>query len=554
MKTILRLLPLIATRRRLFIETVLWSTVTQVAVLSISLGVAWTVGHAATGQAVFLPVWGAVLTSLAIIASLTTWRESWVSHDLAYRLIATLRGSVFDAFRRSLPFRRGHRRTGDLTTTVTTDIETLEWLYAHTVAQFLSAVLVLSVSAIVSVAISPALLLIWIPLLIIGVVVPSLTAHRARRDSDLLAAEAAALRSEVLDTIRGIRELEGAGALTRQLDRLTEDTRRLASTQTREASRLGAERGIADIALALASLGAIIVILLDRTSIAPEQIPLAVVVAVSGFGPAAQIADMLRNTGVLRAATERINGVLEHPPAIEAPTRLRPATPAQEFGLVFDRVSFSYNGTGRVLDNLSFDVQPGDTVALVGPSGVGKTTAARLALRMWDADAGSIRIDGVDLRDIPDPELRRLISTVPQFSPLQRGTIRSNIVLGDPDAPEGAIHESARAAGLFDFRTGLPRGLDTPIGEHGEGLSGGQRARVAIARALLADPRVLVLDEPTASLDPEADAAIMAFLKRSQNCAVLLIAHRPDTIAMADRCIHLRSAGTDADRATGTGR
>ncbi|WP_259606416.1 MULTISPECIES: iron chelate uptake ABC transporter family permease subunit [Microbacterium] len=181
-----------------------------------------------------------------------------------------------------------------------------------------------------------------------------------------------------------------------------------------------------------------------------------------------------------------------------------------------------------------------------GPSGAGKTTAARLALRLWDPDTGSVRIDGTDLRDIPDDELRRLVSAVPQSSPLQRGTIRSNITLGDPEACDTVIRATAGAAGLLDPGIGLPEGLDTPIGEHGTGLSGGQRARVAIARALLNDPRVLILDEPTASLDPAADAVVMEFLNRSQDRAVLLIAHRPETIATADRIVRLAAADTEA--------
>ncbi|HEX7350212.1 ABC transporter ATP-binding protein [Brachybacterium sp.] len=336
-----------------------------------------------------------------------------------------------------------------------------------------------------------------------------------------------------------MRELAGAGALEKQLDRLTEDTRALARVQSREASRLGAERAIADITFALAALGALFIILVDRAAIAPQHVPLAVTVAVAGLVPAAQIADLLRNAGTLRAAAERITEVLEHPPAVHATTRPPRPEPASELGLVFDRVGFAYGGGERVLDGFSMHIRPGETVALVGPSGSGKTTAARLALRMWDADAGGIRIDGTDLRDIPDEELRRVISTVPQSSPLQRGTIRSNIILGNPDAPDAAIHEAASATGMFDPHTNLPSGLDTPVGEHGTGISGGQRARVAIARALLNNPRVLVLDEPTASLDPDADTAIMDFLKQSKDCAVLLIAHRPDTIAMTNRIIRL---------------
>lgn len=539
MRTVLRLLPIIATRRGLFIETVLWSAVTQTAVLGIALGLAWTVGHVVAGETISLPGAGVVLCGIAVLAAVAAWRESWVSHDLAYRLIATLRGQVFEALRRALPSRTRHRRTGDLTTTVVADIETLEWLYAHTAAQALSSLLVLTISTIVSITIAPLLILVWVPLLIVGVAVPLATARRARHDSERLTRGAAALRSELLDTIRGMRELAGSGMLDAQLERLSHATRMLARTQAREASRLGAERGIADVALALAALGAILIALLDRASIETAHIPLTVTVTAAGLGPAAQVADMLRNAGTLRAATERITDVLAEPPAVTDALHVQQPTRAREPGLVFDDVGFAYDDASTVLDGLTMHVRPGETVALVGPSGVGKTTAARLALRMWDPDTGSVRIHGTDLRHIADVELRGLISTVPQSSPLLRGTIRSNIALGDPDADDTAIHDAATVAGLFHPGTGLPEGLDTLVAEYGAGLSGGQRARVALARALLGNPGVLVLDEPTASLDTEADSAIMDVLRRSPHQAVLLIAHRPATIAAADRVIHL---------------
>ncbi|WP_277209771.1 ABC transporter ATP-binding protein [Isoptericola croceus] len=540
MRAVLRLLPVVATHRGRFVETVVWSVVAHVAVLAIALGLAAVVGRVVAGEAPALLAPALALCALGVVASTAAWRESWVSHDLAYRLIGLLRARVFDALRRALPSRTRHRRTGELVTTTVADIETLEWLYAHTAAQSLSALLVLAVSTVVSVTLDPLLLLVWVPLLVIGVAVPLATARRARRDSDALAVGAATVRSELLDTVRGLRELTGAGALGTQLDRLTEDTRALARTQVRESARLGLERGIADLTLALAALGALGIVLLDREAIAPADIPLAVTVAVAGLGPAAQIADLLRGASTLRASAERIGDVLDMPPAVDDSTTGHDGTPAAgETGLVLDRVTFAYDPARPVLDRFSLHVRPGEVVALVGPSGAGKTTAARLALRLWDPDGGAVRVDGTDLRSLPDAELRARVAVVPQSSPLLRGTLRTNITLGDPDATDAMVDAAARAAGLLEVTTGLPQGLDTLVGEHGSGLSGGQRARVAIARALLREPRVLVLDEPTASLDPEADTALMELLGRAEDRATLLIAHRPATIAAADRQVTL---------------
>ncbi|MCK9793245.1 ATP-binding cassette domain-containing protein [Isoptericola sp. 4D.3] len=198
---------------------------------------------------------------------------------------------------------------------------------------------------------------------------------------------------------------------------------------------------------------------------APSEIPLAVTVAVAGLGPVAQIADLLRNSGTLRAAAARIADVLDLPPSVGAPDHAprpgasaplgrrdhadRTTTPSgatsdgddSEAGLVLERVSFSYDGNHPVLDRFSLHVRPGEVVALTGPSGAGKTTAARLVLRLRDPDGGTICVDGTDVRTLPDDVLRRLVALVPQSSPLLRGTVRTNILLGAPD------HATRRSGG-----------------------------------------------------------------------------------------------------------
>jgi ATP-binding cassette subfamily B protein len=200
--------------------------------------------------------------------------------------------------------------------------------------------------------------------------------------------------------------------------------------------------------------------------------------------------------------------------------------------------------------DVSFEAAPGQTVALVGPSGAGKTTVVRLAMRLLDPKEGGIRLDGVDLRAVRLGDLRRAVALVPQDVALFNDTLGANIGFARPDASAAEIRAAAEAAELGGFIDGLPNGLQTRVGERGLKLSGGERQRVGIARALLADPRLLILDEATSALDGPTEAAIQETLKKARaGRTTLVIAHRLSTIADADQILVLRR-GSIAERGT----
>ncbi|GAA1759656.1 ABC transporter ATP-binding protein [Agromyces humatus] len=544
MTAIRRLLPFIATRPRLFLETLACNVVVQLGVLGVAIGLSLLIGRILSGQPTSLLGSGAVLAGAGILISLATWRESWISHDLAYGLIGVLRDRVFAALRESLPDRRDPRHSGDLAAVALADVDTLEWLYAHTVAQSLSAVFMLAVMAVTSLLVSPWLLLVWLPLLVAGVAVPFLTARASDRQAAELTTRSAALRSEVIDTIQGMRELRNAGALGRRRAQLAAHSTAMAVAQSRVASRIGLERAASDTLFALAALGAITVVMARIDTLPPALTPLAFTISTAALIPAAQISDLLRNAGALRESSRRIFEVLDRSPSVAPATATTTAHPSPHrgAGLEFRGVGFRYDpDRPPVLESVSFTVRPGETVALVGSTGAGKTTCARLALRLWDPDTGAVLVEGYDLASLPDHRLRRLVSTVPQEAPLLSGTIAGNLRLGNPGASTEQLEQAAAHTGLLADGAGLPHGLETPVGERGAGLSGGQRARVAIARALVVDPVVLILDEATAALDPDADAAITDFLRASSTRATLVVAHRPATIAACDRVIELAS-------------
>ncbi|RYF95547.1 MAG: ABC transporter ATP-binding protein/permease [Caulobacteraceae bacterium] len=230
------------------------------------------------------------------------------------------------------------------------------------------------------------------------------------------------------------------------------------------------------------------------------------------------------------------------PDVAEAPDAVDPP-PADGRGgaVVFSGVSFRHGARSQGLEEVSFTAAPGQTVALVGPSGAGKTTLVRLALRMIDPQSGAITLDGVDLKQLKMAALRRTVALVPQDVALFNDTLAANIAFARPDSTEDQIRAAADAAELTEFIAGLPEGLDTKVGERGLKLSGGERQRVGIARALLADPRVLILDEATSALDSRTEAAIQDTLRKArQGRTTLVVAHRLSTIADADRIIVLR--------------
>jgi ATP-binding cassette subfamily B protein len=216
----------------------------------------------------------------------------------------------------------------------------------------------------------------------------------------------------------------------------------------------------------------------------------------------------------------------------------------------FEGVHFGYDSDRDILKDVSFSVPGGQTIAIVGSSGSGKSTIGRLLFRFYDVTGGSVRIDGQDVRDVSQDSLHRIIGVVPQDTVLFNDSIRYNIAYGDPNATEDQIIAAAKAARIHEFIIGLPDGYDTTVGERGLKLSGGEKQRVGIARTILKDPAILLLDEATSALDTETERSIQAELKAmGQGRTVLTIAHRLSTIVDADQIIVLED-GKIAERGT----
>ncbi|MGY1427536.1 ABC transporter ATP-binding protein [Streptomyces sp. MN12] len=528
------LLPALAGHRAMAVRTCAAALLEQgslVALLTLAahtVGTAVIEGHAPSSAAT------TALVTLVVVRVLMTWREMDLSHDLAYRVLAALRVRVFDGLARSAPARVAGRRSGDLAATAMADVEALEFFYAHTLAQLLAASTVFTGGSVVLALVEPWLLAVVLPVAALLAAAPFADARgRAVRGSRTRSA-IAGLSADTVETVDGLRELIAFGALKERRRRLAERGRQVGEAQRAEATREAVAGAVRDLLIVAAVLGVVAAAAHSVTTgrLDGAWAPAAMALALSVLGPVAESARSLSQAMALRAAAARVHAAVQAP-ALAPPPPAPRALPPGPLGVRLHRVRFDYGG-GPVLDGVELTVPPGQTLALVGASGAGKSTCAHLLARFWDPSEGAVQLvpadaDPVDVRDVTDAELRSAVVLVGQETPLFHGTLAENLRLAAPEADDDLLADAARLCGIDRIAP-----MDTLVGERGTTLSGGQRARVALARALLVRPRVLILDESTAHLDNTGDAQLAAAL-REEGRTTIVIAHRPATIRRADR-------------------
>ncbi|HHX26724.1 MAG TPA: ABC transporter ATP-binding protein [Firmicutes bacterium] len=466
--------------------------------------------------------------------------QVWATHVAGWGSVAAARKEIYEHLQRLSPKYYSTTRTGQIMSRAINDTHHFETLIAHVIPEVIVSFLtVLGVFAVLF-SINPRLALytlVPIPLIILGFIMYNRYVRPLFRYAQ---ARLGDLNAVLHDNLSGMREIQVFTQEEREMESVGERIMVHSSAITKAVATSACFHGGIDF---FAGLGTVSVVLFGGLMAIRDQMSIAditgfLLYVTSFYQPIMQLNRLNESLQQALAASDRYFEVLDTEPDIhDAPDAVE--LESVEGYITYDNVSFNYDEV-PVLKHINLEIKPGEMVALVGPTGVGKTTMANLIPRFYDPNEGRILVDGIDIRTVKVSSLRRHISMVLQDVFLFNGTVADNIAYGSPDATLEEIVEAAIAAGADEFIREMQSGYDTHIGERGVRLSGGQKQRLAIARALLYDAPILILDEATSSVDTETEAKIAAALEKLiGGRTTIVIAHRLSTIRHADRIVVL---------------
>ena len=492
--------------------------------------------------------WIALLIGSAVLAALLHWFESWLAHDMAFRMLAQMRIKLFSQLERLAPAFMIRHRSGDLINLATHDVEMVEYFFAHTITPVFVAILVPSSVLLLLASFSWTLAAALLPFILLVFLMPVLF----RKNLDVAAGKArvilATLSAHTVESLQGLAQL---------LNYQASDQRRAAfegliEQHKEQRSRFFKIGTLQSVSVEFITLSAALVMLIIATPLAHAGVfdvgylPLIALASVAAFLPVIEIADVGRQLSETLAATSRLMQVEEDEPVVVDNGTITPLlNNSAALEVSFTNINFGYSeDTPQVLSKVNLVIEAGSKVALVGASGAGKSTLAHLLMRFWDPQQGNISIDGTNIKDMPLDHFRNYVAIVAQDTYLFNASIRDNLLMAKPEASESELLAAIEMAQLGDFVVRQSEGLGTLIGERGFALSGGQRQRLSIARAFLRDAPILILDEATSHLDAISEAAVhLALQQLMQHRTTLVIAHRLASVEDADKIV-LMDGGT----------
>jgi len=467
--------------------------------------------------------------------------ERLISHDLTFRILARLRVWFYSSLEPLAPARLTLSRSGDLLSRAISDIESLQTLYIRVLGPPLVALAVTAGAAGFLLRYGRSVAAVFAASMLVGgIAVPWLLHRLGRGIGPAMRRTASELHTAAVDLVQGLEDLLASGRELDAVSRLSTAAGRVATVELR-ANRVAALDEALTALAAQAGLLALLVLgipMVREGRIDGVSLTVLSLVALAAFEAVQPLPSAAQQLEEQREAAARLFEIVDRPPAVTDPADPIPVpSPGPGVLVLLARdLRFSYPADDErgldpsdrpALDGLDLELARGRRLALVGPSGAGKSTLVALILRFWEGWEGDLELFGHDVRRYRADDLRSTLGVVPQRVHLFAGTLRENLLLGRPDATDDDLWEALATAQLTDAIRELPSGLDTWIGEQGSSLSGGQRQRLAIARALLRDPVLLILDEPTANLDPGTEEAFLKTLQEATSGrTVLMVTHR----------------------------
>ncbi len=489
--------------------------------------------------------YGIFTAASGVLIVVCRYLEGVVSHVGAYDLLARMRVELFRSIRRLAPAYLVEREKGDLMNIAVSDIETIEFFFAHTIGPMFTVILLPCVTLGLALSIQPLFAAVLLPIyVIISVVFPCIAVRLGRPIGARYRERLGRLKSLVLESIYGLKDIQIFSFGSRRLEMVREQNRAV----SRAAHGLVLHQQTVLAAPAFFVYLARIAIIAAASWLAaggfvkPAETVVLSFVAMASFSSTQSLTTVVSSLLETYAAAERLFLIQDTPPEIQECRQPKACGPIRS--IRFEHISFSYPGSGKeVLRDFDLDVGEREKIGIVGESGIGKSTVLRLLLRFWNPCRGRILVNGIPIQELSLEELYSRIAVLEQDTFLFNCSIADNISIGKPEASREEIIRAAKRAGLHDFIAGLPDGYDTQMGQMGARLSGGERQRVGIARTMLTDPDVLVMDEPTSSLDVLHEKELLKTLQEGfQDKMIFLVSHRPSTLTGCTRIVRLEAA------------
>lgn len=494
---------------------------------------------------------------LAVIRGVLRYGEQACNHFIAFKLLALIRDKVFGALRKLCPAKLDGRDKGDLISVITSDIELLEVFYAHTISPCAIALLFSVVMCVYLAGFHMIYGLIALAAyLVVGVVIPVIVSKVSSMDGVAFRSGAGALSGFVLDSLRGLREIIQYGIGSKRLEQMNSRTEELSKVEKTMKDKLGTNMAVTNVVIWIFDFLLLMVAayLYSRNEVGFGGVLLPMLAFMGSFGPVVALANLGSTLGNTFAAGNRVLDILEESPVVEEVM----GRPEVEFnGIKAENVEFSYgsaergsagisnsgvnsnkelsNSNAKILDNFSVEIPKSKVVGITGKSGSGKSTFLKLLMRFWETDGGTIKISERNINEINTVNLRNMESFVTQETHLFSDSIFNNLRVAKENATLEEVQAACKKASIHDVIMSFPQGYDTPVGELGDTLSGGEKQRIGLARAFLHDSDLMLLDEPTSNLDSLNEGVILKALR--EECAgktVILVSHRKSTMGIAD--------------------